>query len=60
MRKVEIRFEEDVGAWRIYWSGTDELADPGVFGSLMEAGTMARQLMGEPLRRERLRVVGRR
>lgn len=48
-RRITIRFDEDVEAWRIYWSTVDvptlTLADPRVFGTLEEAGPVARALM---------------
>jgi len=44
-RKVEIRFEEGDRPWRIYWSGTTELADERWFSTLEEAGPVARALM---------------
>ena len=46
-RKVELRFEEGEGAWRIYWSCTQELADERWFKNLEEAGPVARALMSE-------------
>jgi hypothetical protein len=44
-RKVELRFEEDVQRWRIFWSGTAELADERDFEKLEDAGARARELM---------------
>lgn len=58
-KKVEIRFNDSSGRWKIYWSGTDELADDRDFATLEEAGPVARELMGyqEP-RRPALQRIG--
>jgi hypothetical protein len=58
---VTIRFEEDSGKWRIYWSGTNELADEELYDTLDDAGPAARALMGytEPeSRRPMLERIG--
>lgn len=45
-RRVWIRFEEELGVWRIYWSGTFDLADDREFETLGAAGRVARQILG--------------
>jgi len=46
-RRVEVRYEEGERPWRIYWSGTQQLADERRFATLEEAGPVARALVGE-------------
>lgn len=47
-RQVQIRFEgPHKEPWRIYWSGTDELATDERFADLESAGVVARELMSE-------------
>ena len=43
--RVLIKYEEADQLWRIYWSGTKELADPRWFSSLEEAAAMARAIV---------------
>ena len=52
---VLVRFEDDLGAWRIYWSETLELADERLFASIEEAGPVMRELMKN--RPPQLRVI---
>ena len=42
---VLVRFEEELGAWRIYWSDTLELADERLFASIEEAGPVIVEIM---------------
>ena len=51
-RGVDIRYDDDERGWRIYWSGTQELADERTFATLEEAGVAARALVfSAPLER---------
>lgn len=46
-QKVEIRYEgPGETPWRVYWSGTAELADPGSFESIEAAAPAARHALG--------------
>jgi hypothetical protein len=52
---VWVRFEEEIGGWRIYWSGTFDLADARIFDSIEEAGPVMVELMTK--RPPQLRVI---
>jgi len=47
-RAVTITFEEADNLWRIYWSGTKDLADERWFPTLESAGPAARVLVFPP------------
>jgi len=55
-RTVEIRHEAQLGTWRIYWGGTNALADMRRFETIEEAGPVAHALM-EQLETPRPRVA---
>jgi hypothetical protein len=42
---ISIRHDETTNTWRLYWGGTEELADSREFRSLDEAAPVARALM---------------
>lgn len=43
---VLIRFLEDEGCWRLFWTSTMEPADDRAFPSIAAAAPVARELMG--------------